>query len=224
MQNKNITPLASVLCLIALITIFSCVRSISALQWLCNADKKGHKPPQRLHRFFTTLYSVMVRKSRDGTSISLTHNLWTHVTNLVHKHFLWNCSQVNATEHLMRSRHCFRYGEVLPGNKPCWPRSVSPYGITRPQCVKGSLLISTAFNSFKVVRLWDMSNPRMLLVFNSLWLSDAILQQGSGSTSAQVMTAPSHYLNQCWLIINKVQWHSKEDNFKSDTSAINDQN
>ena len=40
---------------------------------------------------------------------------------------------------------------------------------------------------------------------NSLWPSDAIRRQRSGSTLAQVMacclTAPSHYLNQCWLII-----------------------
>ena len=46
----------------------------------------------------------------------------------------------------------------------------------------------------------------------SFWPSDTIWQQRSGSTLAQVMacclTAPSHYLNQCWLIINKVQWHS----------------
>ena len=36
----------------------------------------------------------------------------------------------------------------------------------------------------------------------------------SGSTLAHVMvcclTAPSHYLNQCWLIISKVLWHSSE--------------
>ena len=35
------------------------------------------------------------------------------------------------------------------------------------------------------------------------------------STLVQVMacclTAPSHYLNQCWLIISKVLWHSSED-------------
>ena len=47
---------------------------------------------------------------------------------------------------------------------------------------------------------------------NSLWPSDAIWRQRSGSTLAQVMacwlTAPSHYLNQCWLIISEVQWHS----------------
>ena len=43
-------------------------------------------------------------------------------------------------------------------------------------------------------------------MFNSLWPSDAIWRHRSGSTLAQVMagclTAPSHYLNQCWLIIN----------------------
>ena len=43
---------------------------------------------------------------------------------------------------------------------------------------------------------------------NSLWPSDAIWRKRSGSTLAQVMdcclTAPSHYLNQCWLIISKV--------------------
>ena len=46
-------------------------------------------------------------------------------------------------------------------------------------------------------------------LFNSLWASDAIWRHRSESTLAQVMacclTAPSHYLNQCWLIISKVQ-------------------
>ena len=45
---------------------------------------------------------------------------------------------------------------------------------------------------------------------NSLWPSDAIWRHRSWSTLAQVMTgclmAPSHYLNQCWLIINEVIW------------------
>ena len=43
---------------------------------------------------------------------------------------------------------------------------------------------------------------------NSLRPNDAIWQHRSGSTLAQVMacclTAPSHYLNQCWLTISKV--------------------
>ena len=45
-------------------------------------------------------------------------------------------------------------------------------------------------------------------LFNSLWPSGALWRQRSGSTLAQVMacclTAPSHCLNQCWLIISKV--------------------
>ena len=61
--------------------------------------------------------------------------------------------------------------------------------------------------------------PSFLYVFvlNSLWPSDAIWRQGSRSTLAQVMacclTSPSHYLNQCWLIISKVQWHPSESKF-----------
>ncbi|EMP27250.1 Putative methyltransferase WBSCR22 [Chelonia mydas] len=38
--------------------------SISAVQWLCNADKKIHSPPKRLYRFFSTLYSALARGSR----------------------------------------------------------------------------------------------------------------------------------------------------------------
>ncbi|XP_059842292.1 probable 18S rRNA (guanine-N(7))-methyltransferase [Hypanus sabinus] len=38
--------------------------SISALQWLCNADKKSHDPPKRLHRFFSSLYACLVRGAR----------------------------------------------------------------------------------------------------------------------------------------------------------------
>ena len=44
---------------------------------------------------------------------------------------------------------------------------------------------------------------------NSLGPGDAKWRQSYGSTSAQLMacslTAPSHYLNQCWLIISEVQ-------------------
>ena len=35
------------------------------------------------------------------------------------------------------------------------------------------------------------------------------------------LTAPSHYLNQCWLIISKVYWHSSEGNFTAGISTIN---
>ena len=57
---------------------------------------------------------------------------------------------------------------------------------------------------------------------NSLVPSDAISRQRSGSTLAQEMacclTTPSHYLNQCCLIISKVEWRSYKGKFARDTS------
>ena len=61
-------------------------------------------------------------------------------------------------------------------------------------------------------------------IINSLWPSDAICRQGSWSTLVHVMASclmpPSHYLNQCWFIITKVQWCSSEGNFAWDIRAI----
>ena len=46
------------------------------------------------------------------------------------------------------------------------------------------------------------------------------------STLAQIMAcclmAPSHYLNQCWLIIKGVQWHSPESDFTGNVQDIFD--
>lgn len=38
--------------------------SISALQWLCNADKKTHSPAKRLLKLFSTLYTCLTRDGR----------------------------------------------------------------------------------------------------------------------------------------------------------------
>ncbi|KAJ8953731.1 hypothetical protein NQ314_007341 [Rhamnusium bicolor] len=38
--------------------------SISALQWLCNADRSGYKPVQRIYKFFSTLYACLSRSAR----------------------------------------------------------------------------------------------------------------------------------------------------------------
>ena len=58
--------------------------------------------------------------------------------------------------------------------------------------------------------------PPVVSVFNPLWSSDAMWWHRSGSTLVQVMAcclmAPSHYLNQCWLLIRKVQWHLSKGN------------
>ena len=59
---------------------------------------------------------------------------------------------------------------------------------------------------------------------NSLLPSDVIWQHRFGTTLVQVMacclTAPSHYLNQFWLTISEVLWHSPEGNFTNSYLAL----
>ena len=72
------------------------------------------------------------------------------------------------------------------------------------------ILIEIQTFSFKKMHL-KMSSRKWqpsCLGLNTLRPSDAICRHRSGSTLVQVMacylTAPSHYLNQCWLTISKV--------------------
>ena len=75
-----------------------------------------------------------------------------------------------------------------------------------------NLVAHICINNFGLTVIQVMAGRRQ---FNSLGLSDAKWRWRSKSTLVQVMvcclTAPSLYLNQCWLIISKVLWHSSED-------------
>ena len=57
-----------------------------------------------------------------------------------------------------------------------------------------------------------------------LWPSDAICRHRSGSTVAQendcCVTAPNHYLKQCWLLISLFLWHSPGNDFAGSAQAI----
>jgi len=44
--------------------VFDGVISISALQWLCNADTAAQNPIKRINRFFNTLYASLTRGAR----------------------------------------------------------------------------------------------------------------------------------------------------------------
>lgn len=44
--------------------VFDGAISISAIQWLCNADKSYHEPHKRLNKFFTSLYQCLCRGAR----------------------------------------------------------------------------------------------------------------------------------------------------------------
>ncbi|VEN50697.1 unnamed protein product [Callosobruchus maculatus] len=48
----------------AMLGTFDGAISISALQWLCNADKKHHNPVKRLYQFFSSLYACLSRSAR----------------------------------------------------------------------------------------------------------------------------------------------------------------
>ena len=65
------------------------------------------------------------------------------------------------------------------------------------------------------IRYFLQNRLLILTWINSLGPSEAIWRWRSWSKLVQVMAcslmAPSHYLNQCWLIVSKVLWHSSED-------------
>lgn len=44
--------------------VFDGAISISALQWLCNADKRTHVPQKRLYTFFSSLFASLTRSAR----------------------------------------------------------------------------------------------------------------------------------------------------------------
>lgn len=49
---------------------FDGVVSISAVQWLCNADKAHHVPRKRMRRFFRTLYACLTKGGRAALQVS----------------------------------------------------------------------------------------------------------------------------------------------------------
>ena len=86
-------------------------------------------------------------------------------------------------------------------------------------------MICAKFQNYWTTEMDVMEEPNFArFEFNSLWPRDVIWRQESRLTLVQLMacclTAPSHYLNQCWLVITKVQWCTSEGNFGWDITAI----
>ena len=123
----------------------------------------------------------------------------------------------------MRSQGISRYGI-----DPVWSEFLG----FSTKSFKNDLLITSKFGQYHVC-WWPGSwyqQPWYWLhemELNSLWPSDAIWWQRSGSTLNQVMacclSAPSHYLNQYWLIIKAVLWHSLVSNFARSAHEFNQQ-
>ena len=133
-------------------------------------------------------------------------------------HYLNQCCSIvnwtlNNKLHFNRNSNIFLQENVFE-NVVCEMSAI----LSRPQCVNVLVLCISSHP-----HLWyctSLSRPQCV---NSLRPSDAIWRHRSGSTLAQAMacclTAPSHCLNQCWLIISNVLWHASEGNFIRDTWA-----
>ena len=76
--------------------------------------------------------------------------------------------------------------------------------------------------------VYEKTNKQVLnlKMFKSLWPSDAIWEHRTRSTLAQVMacclTAPSHYLSQCWFTMNETR-HTFQGNVYLNTQDSNPQ-
>ena len=91
------------------------------------------------------------------------------------------------------------------------------HGIIYPQYTKRPVEHVTVHKKLKTKEPIN-TIEYIAMVINSLSHRDATWRQRSGSTSAQVMacclTAPSHFLNQCWLVNSEVRWYLPESEFK----------
>ena len=83
---------------------------------------------------------------------------------------------------------------------------------------------------------WPLVTPKskgssLYMYFTSLvrlWFNtDCIWQHRSGSALMQLMahclTAPSHHLRQCWLVINEVQWHLPQGSYTGNSQNVSHQ-
>ena len=134
-------------------------------------------------------------------------NMTWHEPMLVSKCHMASLDQ----NELMYSRHssCVKTFRIKPGQ----------WLIKRWQAVL--TFLSVGVYKKKRSKLHHHCDCRCL---NSLQPGDTIWQHRSESTLAQVMacclTAPSHYLNQCRLVISEVQRESPECNFTRNFSVI----
>ena len=126
-------------------------------------------------------------------------------------HFLW--------WHLISRRHWKSSTAKIKKKNPAYfmVRVISVDGLLPNGARASASIVLTKFGPV-TYKYWPLE-------LNSLGANDAIWRQRSGSILTQVMacclTAPSHYLNQCWLVISEVVCHSSKGKFTRDNSAIN---
>ena len=120
--------------------------------------------------------------------------------------------------HSATTELCLRYFLVLDyinsdSNNFITPLTTSSYpGINT--YVQQTLLFD--FQSSNGLQRPGLTHCTLVTPYGDIELGQQVTQ-----VMACCLMAPSHYLNQCLLIICKVQWHSGDGNFTKDTSVTN---
>ena len=117
----------------------------------------------------------------------------------------------------VRHAHVDLVNTNVKGLNGLWMKN---YRFMRNEIYNTSLIAIQYYNETSMLEPLDWY---IIIVVHSLWPNDAIWQLKSGLTLAQVvaccLTAPSHYLNQYWLLIREVLWHSPGRNFTVSVQA-----
>ena len=108
-------------------------------------------------------------------------------------------------------------------NSLIWTNGIWMYSVMVPGCIV-YIYTNPNVSNHNIQNCTDVShftNP-----FNPLWHNDinSSISFGSGNSLACCLTAPTHYLNQFWLIISATQWQSTAGHFTIDATVINHQN
>ena len=131
---------------------------------------------------------------------------------------LWQCGGVHQLWRTPGSLSlwCRRYRRHLQHRVP--ESSVWVTDVTLPRAATRDVYTGYVYR-------WAYTGTVWSPYLNSLWPCDAISWHRSRSALDHVMDgclmAPRYYLNQCWLVIKGVLWHSSESYFTTGMLELN---
>ena len=146
--------------------------------------------------------------------------IWWKICCFAQIHFRMDCQIARKFCTCLNSHAILEYAKFVV---------IGPVFINTLRPRQNSILhmtFSNALSSMKILEFWlNITNVVPKSPINPLRPSDAKWWQWSWTTLAHVMAcclmAPSHYLNQCWLIIRGVMWHSSVNSFAGIAQDIN---
>ena len=92
------------------------------------------------------------------------------------------------------------------------------------RCLNNWYVLHEILKTMCLLKSNQLKTIFMAQTLKKLWPCDAIWRHRSMSILAQVMACclmpPSHYLDQCWLMVSEVLWQSPDSNFTENTKDI----